>query len=92
VLVLRGDPVGELVEVRLADDRVAGRLQPADGARRLRGDVVAEDRRPVRRPDARRVEEVLDAQADEAALGVLAVEPRDERVQLVARGRQSRRL
>ena len=64
VLVLRGDPVGELVQVGLPDDRVAPGLEARDGGCRPRGDVLGEDRRPVGRPEAGRVEEVLDAEAD----------------------------
>ena len=64
VLVLGGDPVGELVQVGLPDDRVAPGLEARDGGCRPRGDVLGEDRRPVGRPEAGRVEEVLDAEAD----------------------------
>ena len=46
------DAVGELVQVRLADVRVAGLLGEADGRRALARHVVDEDRRPVRRREA----------------------------------------
>jgi hypothetical protein len=64
VLVLGGDPVGELVQVGLPDDRVAPGLEARDGGCRPLGDVLGEDRRPIGRPEAGRVEEVLDAEAD----------------------------
>ncbi len=62
--VLRGDAVGELVQVRLADVRVSGRLEPPHRLGRLRRHVVGEHGRAVRRPHARRVEEVLDREPD----------------------------
>jgi hypothetical protein len=64
VRVLRGDAVGELVQVRLADVRVAGGLEPDDGLGGAVGDVVGEDDRPVGRDEPGRVEEVLDREPD----------------------------
>ncbi len=64
VLVLGGRPVGELVQVRLADVRVAGRLEPLHGLGRLGRDVLGEDRRAVGRRQAGGVEEVLDRERD----------------------------
>jgi hypothetical protein len=64
VRVLGGDAVRELVQVRLADVRVAGTLEAYDGFGRGRRDVFREDRRPVRRRHARRVEQVLDCEPD----------------------------
>ena len=58
--VLGGRPVRELVQVRLADVRVAGVLEPPHRFGRGRRDVPGEDRRAVRRLEPRRVEEVLD--------------------------------
>jgi hypothetical protein len=69
VLVLGGDPVGELVQVRLADDRVARLLEPDDRWCRPLGRMVAEDRGAVGRYDSGRVEEVLDREADPFAGG-----------------------
>jgi hypothetical protein len=64
VLVLGRDPVGKLVQVRFPDDGVAGLLEPADGLSCSLRYMVAEDGRPVRRDEARRVEEVLDGKPD----------------------------
>ena len=64
VRVHRRDAVRELVQVRLADVRVAGRLEPADGFGRLGGHVVGEDRRAVRRRQPGGVEEILDRERD----------------------------
>jgi hypothetical protein len=64
VLVLGGRPEGELVQVRLADVRVSGRLEPPNRLRRLTGDVVGEQDRAVGRDEARRVEQVLDRERD----------------------------
>jgi hypothetical protein len=47
--VLRGDAVGELVQVRLADDGVVGRLKASDGLGGSFRNVVAEDRGAVGR-------------------------------------------
>jgi hypothetical protein len=63
VRILGRDAVGELVQVRLADVRVARALEPRDGLGRCSGDVVGEQDRPVRRRQAGGVEEVLDGQA-----------------------------
>ena len=60
VCVLRRDPVGELVQVRLADVRVAGRFGKEDGCCTLSRDVLREDRRAVRRRQACGVEQILD--------------------------------
>jgi hypothetical protein len=62
--VLRGDAIGELVQVRLADVREARRLEPRDGLRRTDRDVVGEDRRAVRRRQPGRVEQILDGERD----------------------------
>jgi len=51
---------GEFVQVRLAGVHVSGRFKPGGRRGGRGGDVIAEDRRPVRRPDARGVEQVLD--------------------------------
>ena len=64
VRVLRRHAVGELVQVRLADVRVARGLEAPHGLRGDGRDVVDEERRPVRRPQAGRVEEVLDRKRD----------------------------
>ena len=60
VCVLRRDPVGELVQVRLADVRIAGRLGEEDGCCTRGRDVFSEDRRAVRRRQACSVEQILD--------------------------------
>ena len=60
VEVLRRDAVGELVQVRLADVRVPRMLEPEHRLGAAIGHVLGEDRRPVGRTDARRVEEILD--------------------------------
>ena len=60
VCVLRRDPVGELVQVRLADVRIAGRFGKEDGCCTLSRDVLHEDRRAVRRRQACSVEQILD--------------------------------
>jgi hypothetical protein len=80
VWVLRGDAVGELVQVRLADDGVAGRLEARDGLGGLFRDMVTEDRGAVSRPQPGGVEQVLDAQAN--TLPVL-VGDGQERIELV---------
>jgi hypothetical protein len=64
VSVLRRDAVRELVKVRLADNRVAGRLQPRDRLGGAVRDVVGEDGRAIGRPEAGSVEEVLDREGD----------------------------
>ena len=60
VCVLRRDPVGELVQVRLADVRIAGRFGKEDGCRSRGRVVLREDRRAVRRRQACSVEQILD--------------------------------
>jgi hypothetical protein len=60
--VLRGDAVGELVQVRLPDVRPAGSLEPLNGFGRPGRNVIAEYGRPVGRPDSGRVEEILDGE------------------------------
>jgi len=67
VEVLRGDAVGELVQVRLPDVRPAGCLERGDGGRSYVGRVVGEDRRAVGRARAGRVEEILDGEPPAAA-------------------------
>jgi hypothetical protein len=74
--VLAGDAVGELVQVRLPDVRPTRLLQPPYGFGRLSGDVVDEQDRPVRRNQARGVEEVLDAERN-AFLGLLGSSEED---------------
>jgi hypothetical protein len=64
VSVLRRDAVRELVKVRLADNRVAGRLQPRDRLGGAVRDVVGEDGRAVSRREAVGVEEILDRERD----------------------------
>ncbi len=61
--VHRGDPVGELVQVRLPDVCVAGRFEPGDRLGRLLRHVVGVDDRAVRGREAGRVEDVLDGEA-----------------------------
>jgi hypothetical protein len=51
------------VKVRLADLHVSGRLEATHRLGGSLGHMVGEDRRPVGRPHARRVEDVLDRQA-----------------------------
>ena len=68
VRVLRGDPVRELVQVRLADVHVPGRFQAADRLRGLGRHVFDEDRRPVRGHEPGGVEEILDGEADPLAV------------------------
>ncbi len=58
--VHRGDPVRELVQVRLSDVRVAGGFEPAHRLGRLLGHVLGVDDRAVGRRQPRRVEEILD--------------------------------
>jgi hypothetical protein len=67
VRVLGRDAVGELVQVRLADDGVARGLERRDRRCSLCRDVLGEDRGAVGRPQPGRVEEVLDREPD--ALG-----------------------
>jgi len=62
--VLRRGPVGELVQVGLADVRVPGRLEPPNGLRGRRRNVIDEDRRAVRRRQAGAVEQILDRERD----------------------------
>jgi hypothetical protein len=62
VEVLRGDAVGELVEVRLPGVRPSCAFEEVDGGRAQDGDVVREHGRAVRRPHAGGVEEVLDGE------------------------------
>ena len=68
--VLGGRPVRELVQVRLAGDRVAGVLEQAHGRRGRRGHVAGEDRRAVRRLEPGRVEEILDRDRDPGRRGL----------------------
>jgi hypothetical protein len=62
VEVLRGDAVGELVQVRLARDRPAGGFERRHGGGGRSRHVVREDGRAVGRADACSVEEVLDGE------------------------------
>ena len=59
VVVLRGDPVRELVQVRLPGHREPGLLEQLNRVGAHGGDVVGEQRGPVRRRQSRRVEQVL---------------------------------
>jgi hypothetical protein len=79
--VLRGDAVGELVQVRLADERVTRLLEAANGLGGPRRDVLAKDRRAVRRRQSGGVEEILDREP--RPLGD-DLRPREERVEFVA--------
>jgi hypothetical protein len=63
------------MQVRLADVRVARRLEPPDRLGRPRRDVLGEQDRPVGRRQALGVEEVLDRQRDAVADGL---GPREE--------------
>ncbi len=76
VCVLRGDAVGELVEVGLSDVRVAGALQANDDLGAPVWDVIGEEDRPVSRRQAGGVEEVLDRNRDAIRRGRLR--PREE--------------
>ena len=60
VRVLGRDPVGELVEVRLPGDGVPVCPEPLHGLRAQGRHMLREERRPVRRRQPRRVEQVLD--------------------------------
>jgi hypothetical protein len=64
VLVLRGRAEGELVQVRLADVRVARRLEPPYRLGRLARDMLGEQDRAVGRDEPGRVEQVLDRERD----------------------------
>ena len=88
-LVRPQHPPRELREVRLADDHGTGVERALDGRRMPLGDVLGVHVRAVRRPDARRVDQILDDQppsgewaADRAAQRV--VERRDRRVPGIA--------
>ncbi len=63
VQVLRGDAVGELVQVRLPRRAPARRFEQLHRSRGRHGHVVGEDRRAVRRPDAGGVEQILDGES-----------------------------
>jgi hypothetical protein len=78
--VLRGDAAGDLVQVRLADDGIAGCLEASYYLGGSFRDVVAEDRGAVGRRQPGGVEQVLDAKAD--AFADLAGDGQ-ERVELV---------
>ena len=58
------DAVGELVQVRLAHVRVAGRLEPGHGLGAALGHVVGEQDRAVGRRQPGGVEQVLDRERD----------------------------
>ena len=64
VRVQRRDAVGELVQVRLADDRVASVLEEAHRLGRPVGHVVGEEDGAVGRRQAGGVEQVLDREPD----------------------------
>ena len=64
VEILRGDAVGELVQVRLANVCVAGLLEQPHGRSRLGRDVIGEHGRPIRRPHPGRVEQILHSEPD----------------------------
>jgi hypothetical protein len=86
--VLGGDAVGELVQVRLPGDGIAGGLERRDRGRGLLGNVVAEDQRPVGRRQPCGVEEVLDAEREAFAD---LVGDGEERPQIVACRTRTRR-
>jgi hypothetical protein len=67
VLVLGGRAEGELVEVGLADVRVAGGLEAQNRLGRLARRVLGEQDRAVSGDEARRVEQVLDRERDPLA-------------------------
>ena len=67
VLVLGGRAERELVQVGLADVRIAGRLQPPHRLGCLARDVVGEQDRAVGRDEPGRVEQVLDRERDPLA-------------------------
>ena len=72
----RGDAVRELVQVRLSDIRVTGRLEAAYALGGPRRDVVGEDDRAVGRRQAFGVEEILDREGD-AVCGLLRFGEKD---------------
>jgi hypothetical protein len=90
MLVLRGDAVGELVQVRLADDRIACSLEASDRRGGPVRNMLREDRRAVGRPEACRVEEILDAEADPVA-GLLDLGDEGVQARLSTRRARSRR-
>ena len=67
VRIHRRDSVRELVQVRLADVRVARRLEAAYALRRRARHVIGEDRRAVGRRQPRGVEEILDGERNALA-------------------------
>ena len=67
VLVLGGRAVGELVQVGLADVRVAGRLEQPHRLGRLARHVLGEQDRAVGGDEPGRVEQVLDRERDPLA-------------------------
>jgi hypothetical protein len=67
MLVLRRRPVCELVQVRLPDVRVAGRLEQPHRLGRLGGHMLGEQDRAVGRDEAGRVEQVFDGEPDSLA-------------------------
>jgi hypothetical protein len=71
----RGDAVGELVQVRLADVDVARGLELTDGLRGLGRDVLSEEDRAVGRDEPGGVEEVLDRQPPLRRNGLVVVPP-----------------
>jgi hypothetical protein len=67
VQVLRGDAVGELVQVRLPNVAVPGGFEQPHRLGALRRHVLGENSRAVGRANACRVEEILDRQPDPVA-------------------------
>jgi hypothetical protein len=63
VLVLGARAVRELVQVRLADVRVARVLEQANGLGGLRRDALGEDRRAIGRRQAGRIEQIFDRES-----------------------------
>src|SRR5262249_56187115 len=63
-VVVGGEAAAELVGRRLADDDRTGGAQPFRYGAVAHGDVIGERARPVRRPDARRVDQVLHPERD----------------------------
>jgi hypothetical protein len=84
VLVLGGRAVGELVQVRLADVRVAGGLQTPDGLGGLSRYVLGEQDRAVGRDEVGGVEEVLNSERYPLA-GLLGSSEKDPLAQESAR-------
>jgi hypothetical protein len=70
VRILGGRTERELVQVRLSDDAPSGCLERGDRGCSLRRDMLAEQRRSVRRHEPGRVEQILDGERASFGLGV----------------------